>query len=111
MSLLGTTATPAGTPNTHGAGKVNALNALLATPPAVDCVTLAKMTGFDCDGNRVLAYELLEAYPNPFNPATTIGFRLANPEQVTLAVYDVLGRQVRVLSSDLLGEGLHNVVW
>ncbi|HET6271403.1 MAG TPA: S8 family serine peptidase [Bacteroidota bacterium] len=111
VSLLGTTATPAGTPNTYGAGKVNALNALIATPPAVDCVTLAKMTGFDCNGNRVLAYELLEAYPNPFNPATTIGFRLANPEQVTLAVYDMLGRQVRVLSSDLLGEGLHNVVW
>lgn len=111
VSLLSTTATPAGTANTHGAGKVNALNALLATPPAVDCATLAELTGFDCDGNRVLAYELMEAYPNPFNPATTIGFRLANPEKVTLAVYDILGRHVRTLTSDLLGAGLHNVVW
>ncbi|MCK6602447.1 MAG: CotH kinase family protein [Bacteroidetes bacterium] len=38
------------------------------------------------------------AWPNPFNPETTVSFRLSEPALVTAGVYDVLGRQVRVLS-------------
>lgn len=40
---------------------------------------------------------VLESYPNPFNPATTIRFALPKSETVSLAVYDVTGRLVRTL--------------
>lgn len=40
---------------------------------------------------------VLESYPNPFNPVTTIRFALPKSETVSLAVYDVTGRLVRTL--------------
>lgn len=43
---------------------------------------------------------VLESYPNPFNPSTTIRFALPNAETVSLAVYDVTGRLVRTLLHD-----------
>jgi len=36
-------------------------------------------------------------FPNPFNPVTTIAYSLATPARVTIKVYDVSGREVRVL--------------
>ncbi len=36
-------------------------------------------------------------FPNPFNPVTTIAYSLATPAHVTIKVYDVSGREVRVL--------------
>jgi hypothetical protein len=40
---------------------------------------------------------VLESYPNPFNPATTIRFALPKSDRVSLAVYDVTGRLIRSL--------------
>ena len=42
-------------------------------------------------------YELERAQPNPFNPTTTVRFRVAEPQRVTLALYDALGRRVATL--------------
>jgi hypothetical protein len=42
-------------------------------------------------------YELDQARPNPFNPTTTVRFRVADAQPVTLALYDALGRRVAVL--------------
>ena len=116
VTVLKATSTPPQAPpvnsqNLWGAGRVNALSAMLAIPPSVDCATLAKQTGYDCDGNRVADYRLMAAYPNPFNPSTTIGFRIGNQEGVDLAIFDVLGRRVRTITHDILPEGLHTVVW
>ncbi|MDR9409270.1 MAG: T9SS type A sorting domain-containing protein [Balneolaceae bacterium] len=39
-------------------------------------------------------------YPNPFNPNTTIPFELDEPTEVTLTVYDIMGRTVSVISDN-----------
>jgi len=51
------------------------------------------------------------AWPNPFNPATTIRFSLASRERVRLAVYDVSGRRIRSLQEGTLPAGEHELVW
>lgn len=42
-------------------------------------------------------FSLEQAYPNPFNPATTISFRLESSSHVRLTVHNILGQQVAVL--------------
>jgi hypothetical protein len=54
---------------------------------------------------------LADARPNPFNPSTTITYRLARPGRAELVVYDVSGHRVRVLADDITTAGDHNAVW
>jgi hypothetical protein len=57
-------------------------------------------------------YELHQNYPNPFNPETRIRFEIGGMEDVTLVIYDVLGRRVRVLLKDAaFNPGMHVVNW
>ncbi len=49
--------------------------------------------------------------PNPFNPYTTIDFAVGNQQHVTVAVYDMSGRQVAVLTDQLYAAGLHQADW
>ncbi|MCH7975268.1 MAG: T9SS type A sorting domain-containing protein [Bacteroidetes bacterium] len=56
-------------------------------------------------------YVLTQNYPNPFNPATEIGFALPESAHVRLVVYDVLGRQVRLLLDGTMEAGTHQVVF
>ena len=64
------------------------------------------------DGAEVPERFILEQnYPNPFNPATTIRFTLAQPQEVTLTVYDVYDREVATLLDGLRPAGTHEVVF
>jgi len=51
-------------------------------------------------------------YPNPFNPSTTVMFGVDEAGPVSVAVFDVAGRRVRGLVSDVRYEaGEHAVAW
>lgn len=50
-------------------------------------------------------------YPNPFNPATRIAYRLARSGEVRLVVYDVLGRAVRTLVAARQRAGAYECDW
>jgi len=53
-------------------------------------------------------FALQQNYPNPFNPETTISYQLAKAEQVTLKIYDVLGREVAMLINEYQQAGRYN---
>ncbi|TVR13843.1 MAG: T9SS C-terminal target domain-containing protein [Balneolaceae bacterium] len=51
-------------------------------------------------------------YPNPFNPATTLRFSISEPAEVTIQVFDILGRKVALLTDRrLFTAGNHTVVF
>ena len=54
-------------------------------------------------------YELLNAYPNPFNPETVISYQLLVNSFVTLKVYDLLGKEVAELVNDEQRPGKYKV--
>lgn len=54
---------------------------------------------------------LLEAWPNPFNPSTTLAFRLEQPARTVLSVVDLKGRLVFQEESGLLPAGQHRYDW
>lgn len=57
-----------------------------------------------------LEYRLSQNYPNPFNPSTTIEFNLAKATDVSLTIYDILGREVAVLiDQEQYSSGLQRV--
>ena len=49
--------------------------------------------------------------PNPFNPETTIKFRLPVASRVSLKVYNILGQEVTTLIDRSLDGGFHQAVW
>ncbi|MCX6640915.1 MAG: C25 family cysteine peptidase [bacterium] len=56
-------------------------------------------------------FSLGQNYPNPFNPLTTISFGLPEAAQVTLTIFDVMGREVATLVNGMRDAGIHNVTF
>ncbi len=54
---------------------------------------------------------LNSAYPNPFNPSTTLSFSLKEQGDVNLDIYNQKGQKVRSLISGSLSAGEHQIVW
>ncbi len=42
-------------------------------------------------------YRLEQNYPNPFNSSTTIEYRIPEKSNVTIKIYDILGREVKTM--------------
>jgi hypothetical protein len=55
------------------------------------------------------AFVLNQNYPNPFNPQTSIRFGLPDASNVSLKVYDLIGREVATLINERLAAGYHTV--
>ena len=55
--------------------------------------------------------ELSNIYPNPFNPSTTIEYYLPNNTEISIAIYDLQGRQIASLINDVVSAGNHSIVW
>ncbi|MFC1538448.1 enolase C-terminal domain-like protein [Candidatus Latescibacterota bacterium] len=51
------------------------------------------------------------AYPNPANPATTIGFTLAEADHVTVDIYNIAGQKVDTLIDSKMTAGKHSFIW
>lgn len=63
------------------------------------------------DGQIPVSFELSQNYPNPFNPTTTINFSIPKASDVTLTIYDALGREVARLVDEQMAAGKYSVNW
>ena len=56
-------------------------------------------------------FALLQNYPNPFNARTVIRYNLPSDSDVTIEIFDILGRKIQTLVHDKQLAGYHQAVW
>lgn len=78
---------------------------------AVPVNVIASILDADDKPNLLPSSFTLSAYPNPFNPVTTLSFSLPHDDAVTLIIYDLLGREVRRLLDAPFASGMHRVTF
>ena len=78
-------------------------------------IAIRYQTGFNenlsIDLNNGLDFSLGNAYPNPFNPATTISLTIPNPEFVSVKVFNLMGQEIESLSEGILEAKTHLFTW
>ena len=57
------------------------------------------------------SFSVNDAYPNPFNPTTTLKFSLPIEMEVYIAIYNLNGREVVTLQDGNMDAGYHSVLW
>ena len=73
-------------------------------------IEIRKITFTDVHDKKVSTeFNLDQNYPNPFNPTTNIKFSIPESQNVTLKVYDLLGREVAVLVNEKKTEGTYSI--
>ena len=72
-------------------------------------VVESDVTANSSDKQEPETFELLPAYPNPFNPSTTISYKLPERSHVHLVVYNILGEKVLELVNEYQSPGQHTI--
>ncbi len=54
---------------------------------------------------------LVNCYPNPFNPETTIAYQVKSDKPVKMEVYNIKGQKVKTLINGLSAKGKHSLIW
>jgi len=73
---------------------------------------LSNLTDIKDENPQLLEqYSLMQNYPNPFNPVTEIRYQIPENTSVILAIYDLLGRELKILINEKMNAGVHNVNW
>jgi hypothetical protein len=88
----------------RSSGKAELLNLYMQNFSDVNAVS-------ENESNTPSTMQLCQNYPNPFNPNTMIGFTLKEAGKVRLAVFNSLGREVRVLRNQYFNSGHYDVQW
>lgn len=97
----------------HGLSQTNedTIRITLSAPGQLRAIFTPEVVGIGRKPAVAASFALLQNYPNPCNPATTIRFRLERPESVTLKVYDLLGAEQTVLLRQELAVGDHRITF
>jgi hypothetical protein len=75
-------------------------------------LVLSPANGTDSELPKVPeTFALVGNFPNPFNPSTEIRFDLPEAAEVSITIFNLLGRPVRTLMQGTLSAGRHAVLW
>ena len=80
----------------------------------LESIIVADWYGSEVASSSVLIpkeFALSPAYPNPFNPTTTLSFALPLDSEVFVTIYNLQGREVATLVSTTMEAGYHTVTW
>ena len=76
----------------------------------IDEVIAASAEGY-IETSMPASFNLGQAYPNPFNPSTSLDIELSFDSNVSIAVYNVMGQMVSVLHDGNMTSGMHSITW
>ncbi len=96
----------------HDLASAQMANILVNGAANVNCpiVSVSNPNPVEDDNNpQPLSYKLNQNYPNPFNPSTKISYNLPVAGQVSVKVFDVLGKEVADLVNEVEPAGNHEV--
>ena len=62
-------------------------------------------------GVKPVDFTVLPAYPNPFNPSTTIRYGLDDDSNVSIDIYDISGKLISTLFNAEQTQGWHSIQW
>jgi hypothetical protein len=79
--------------------------------PSQNALASTMATSIDGSAQTPVEYSLSQNYPNPFNPTTTISFSLRETTDVSLRIFDLMGREVAILVNGQMTSGQHQVVF
>jgi len=88
-------------------------------PPYPDCIedNMGEQDTTNCEQVSIIdvtlpiTYNLHNAYPNPFNPITTLRYDLPEDALVNITIYDMMGRVVRTMVNSEQNAGNKSVQW
>jgi len=93
----------------NGVSQVELIDVILAGKGGEE-VSVSPSTTFEVSFTPIRT-SLSKNYPNPFNPSTTINYKLSTAGLVTLVVYDLKGSEVKTLVQEHQDVNYHNVIW
>ncbi|MGH1362143.1 MAG: T9SS type A sorting domain-containing protein [Calditrichia bacterium] len=88
----------------------NALNQPMLEIPVTLQMQQSILTGIGAERLPLQTFVLEQNYPNPFNPSTTISYSLNSAADISLTLFDVLGREVEQLVRGRKSSGQHSFV-
>ena len=97
--------------NTNGTKVINVTSSTTFTLTLVGTFGTTVLNAHVTVGTTPTGYFLSQNFPNPFNAGTTIGFGLPKDENVTLKVYDILGREITTIFEGTKASGAYRVQW
>jgi len=105
-AMRATASNAANPDNEYGWGILDAVAAIDYIPPS----------GVDPEPETPAAFELMQNFPNPFNPTTRIQFSIPvgtsrSSGTVSLRIFDLLGGEIATLVSRTLPPGRYTIVW
>jgi len=68
-------------------------------------------TSVDGEFQNPAEFSLAQNYPNPFNPSTSIKIQLPEQSDLSVRIFDVVGRLVRSFDYERVPAGIHTVEW
>jgi hypothetical protein len=75
------------------------------------CIRLDSLVGVPGNNELPTVFKLYNNYPNPFNPATTIKYDVPRGSNISITIYDVLGKEVDKLVNGFIQPGRYEVLW